>query len=71
MLRAGERRGLPVVFQPGAERPWAGHYQDLQADLNRLLGRDVDLISKAAVEQSRNWVRREAILREARLLYGT
>lgn len=61
---------LLVVFEPGAERPWAGHFSDLEADLSRLLGREVDLVSRRAVEQSRNWIRRRAILEEARLLYA-
>lgn len=61
---------LLVVFDPEAERPWGGHFSELEADLARLLGREVDLISRRAVEQSRNWVRRKAILDEARLLYA-
>lgn len=59
-----------VAFEPGAEKPWMGHYTALQADLERLLGRKVDLVSRQAVEQSRNWIRRRAILGEARLLHA-
>jgi hypothetical protein len=61
---------LLVVFEPDAERPWMGHFGELEADLSRLLNRPVDLVSRRAVEQSRNWIRRKAILDQAHLLYA-
>lgn len=59
-----------VRFEPGAEKPWLGHFHDLQRDLSNLLGRSVDLVSRTAVENSRNWIRRKAILESARLIYA-
>lgn len=59
-----------VCFEPGAGKPWMGEYLDLQEDLSRLLGRRVDLVSRRGVEQSRNWVRRKAIIESARPLYA-
>ena len=59
-----------VRFRTGAERPWMGHFQDLEQELCRLLGRDVDLVDRKAVEQSHNWIRRKAILESARTLYA-
>lgn len=59
-----------VAFEPGAEKPWAAHYQALEEDLSRLLGRKVDVVSRRAVEESRNWIRRRSILGSARLLYA-
>lgn len=59
-----------VRFEPGAEKPWLGHFQDLQDDLSNLLGRSVDLVSRTAIEQSRNWIRRKAILDSARAIYA-
>lgn len=59
-----------VRFEPGAEKPWLGHFHDLQDDLSNLLGRDVDLVSRTAIEQSRNWIRRKAILDSARIIYA-
>jgi hypothetical protein len=47
-----------------------GHFGELEADLSRLLNRPVDLVSRRAVEESRNWIRRKAILDQARLLYA-
>lgn len=59
-----------VRFEPGAERPWMGHFQALEDDLSALLGRRVDLVDWNAVERSRNWIRREAILSSAQRLYA-
>ncbi len=59
-----------VAFHSGAEKPWLGHFQELQADLSNLLGRHTDVVSKGAIEQSRNWIRRREILGTARLLYA-
>lgn len=59
-----------VRFQSGAERPWLAHFQDLKAELARLLCRDVRLVDKKAVEQSRNWIRRKAILETARVVFA-
>ncbi len=59
-----------VKFSPGAERPWAAHFQALESELADLLSRKVDLVSRAAVEQSRNWIRRRSILDSAQLLYA-
>ena len=58
-----------VRFRSGAEKPWMGHFQELERELTRLLGREVDLVDRKAIEQSRNWIRRKAILESARVLY--
>lgn len=59
-----------VTFRPGAEKPWMGHFQALQDDLAKLLGRPVDLVDRRAVEKTRNWIRRRSILSEAKMLYA-
>jgi uncharacterized protein len=38
--------------------------------LERLLGRRVDLVEREAIEASRNFIRRRAILKEAKTVYG-
>lgn len=38
--------------------------------LEKLLGRPVDLVERKAVEASRNYIRRRAILRHAETVYG-
>lgn len=35
-----------------------------------LLGREVDLVERQAIDESRNWIRRQSILRSTRLLYA-
>lgn len=42
----------------------------MERELEGLLGREVDLVSRSAVERSPNWIRREEILGTARTLYA-
>jgi uncharacterized protein len=58
-----------VTFKPAARNDLAA-FADLKEALERLLGRPVDLIEREAVEASRNFIRRRAILREAQTVYG-
>jgi hypothetical protein len=41
----------------------------MQDELKQIFGRDVDLISKRGVEDSRNYLRRKAILESAQVIY--
>jgi hypothetical protein len=41
-----------------------------EEELRRLLGRQVDLVSKRAVEAGKNWIRRRNILGSSRVIYG-
>lgn len=59
-----------VRFEAGAEQPWLGHFQALADDLSALLDRRVDMIDWNAIERSRNWIRREAILSSAQRLFA-
>ena len=43
----------------------------LELQLSRLFGREVDLVTRPAVEQSRNYIRRRAILDSAEEVYAT
>ena len=40
-------------------------------ELREVVGRPVDLVSRRAIEQSRNHLRRQAILGSAEVVYGT
>ena len=42
----------------------------MEDELKALLGRQVDLVSRDAVERSRNWIRRNAILSSAQVVYA-
>ena len=43
----------------------------MENELSRILGRDVDLIERTAIERSRNYIRRKAILDSAETIYET
>jgi predicted nucleotidyltransferase len=58
-----------VTFTPTARNDLAA-FADLKDALERLLGRPVDLVEREAVEASRNFIRRRAILKEAEAVYG-
>ena len=48
-----------VTYPPDYDfGPWLGRLQDLEADMARLLGRDVDLVMVSALDNT--WFRREA-----------
>ena len=42
----------------------------MQDELTRLLGRQADLVERTAIETSRNYIRRKAILESAEVLYA-
>lgn len=59
---------LLVTFEPDAN--WGLLDQaTMENELAELLGRKVDLVSRRAVEQSTNWIRRKAILESAEIVH--
>jgi uncharacterized protein len=58
-----------VTFADGAHWSLLDHVA-IEGELSRLMGRDVDLVSRRAVERSKNWVRKEAILSGAEPIYA-
>jgi len=42
----------------------------MQEELSRILDRKVDLVSRRAIENSRNYLRKKAILDSAEVVYG-
>ncbi len=58
-----------VAFAPTANWGLLEHVQ-MQQELETLLGRAVDLISKRAIERSSNWIRRQEILSTAQTIYA-
>ena len=43
----------------------------MENELSRMIGRKVDLVEREAIEESRNYLRRRAILQSARTIYAT
>lgn len=60
---------LIVSFDPDA-RPTLFDVVRMQEELSRVLGRKVDLVTRRAVETSRNYIRRRAILGPAQVVYA-
>ena len=58
-----------VAFSPGADWGLLDHLQ-MEQELVALLNRKVDLLTRRAVEQSRNWIRRQEILSTAEVIYA-
>ena len=59
-----------LEFEPGRTPGLLG-IAGIQARLSALFGREVDLVTRSAVEQSRNYIRRRAILDSAEEVYAT
>jgi uncharacterized protein len=58
-----------VTFTAAARNDLAA-FADFKEAMERLLGRRIDLVERAAVEASRNFIRRRTILKEAEAVYG-
>ncbi|MEO0349824.1 MAG: nucleotidyltransferase domain-containing protein [Cyanobacteria bacterium P01_A01_bin.15] len=56
-----------VTFLP--EASWGFEFVSMKQELEKLLVRKVDLLTKASVEKSENWIRRQEILETAKLVY--
>ncbi|MHB8586233.1 MAG: nucleotidyltransferase family protein [Thermoplasmatota archaeon] len=57
-----------VSFRPDARWGLWDHSR-MEQELSALLGRPVDLITRASVERSANWLRRDAILSSTESVY--
>jgi predicted nucleotidyltransferase len=58
-----------VTFDGDADWSLLDHVR-IQKDLEALLGREVDLVSRRGLERSANWIRRQAILDTAETIYA-
>ena len=69
-FRADSDVDVLVTFADGAKWGLFDHIA-MEEELSRLLGREVDLVSRRAVDRSKNWVRKEAILAGAESIYAS
>ena len=60
---------IDLLYKPAAQSRWGLGFVRLRAELEGLIGKRVDLVSREAVERSRNPIRRQAILYTAQVLY--
>ena len=68
-FHAGSDIDTLVAFAPTANWGLLDHAQ-MQEELETLLNRQVDLISKRAIERNFNWIRRQEILSTAQTIYA-
>ena len=59
-----------ISFAPGARWTLLDHVE-MRDELMELFGRDVDLVTRRAVERSPNYLRRKEILNSAQVVYGS
>ena len=59
-----------VAFAPDADWSLLDHVK-MEQELEALLGRKVDLLSRRSVERSHNWLRRKEILDTAEVVYAS
>ena len=59
-----------VEFEPDAHHGLFALVR-MQSELGEILGREVDLVERSAIENSRNYIRRKAILSSAETLYAS
>jgi len=57
-----------MTFDGSAERSLLDHIR-MQQELQAILQRDVDLVTRRAVERSQNWIRRREILSTASIIF--
>lgn len=67
-FRADSDVDLLCSLQPDA-RPTLLDWADMQEKLAEMFGRPVDLVSRRAIEASKNWIRRQSILSHTMPLY--
>ena len=58
-----------VELQPTAPKGLS-EWIAMQDELEALFGRQVDLVSKRAIQESHNWIRKRNILSTAQVIYG-
>lgn len=58
-----------VTFRNDDAGPWMAKYLDLREALSRVTRRQVDLVSRHAIESSPNYIRKTHILQSAQVVY--
>lgn len=59
-----------VTFENNECGSWMDKLSELEQSLSTLLNRNVDVVHRPGIEQSRNWIRRKAILDSAVVIYA-
>ncbi len=62
---------IDVMVKFNSYSRWGFEIVDIKQELEKLFGRNIDLITKASIENSSNWIRRKEILGTTRLIYAS
>jgi predicted nucleotidyltransferase len=66
-----EKRDLDFLSTFAEDAKWSLlDHGKMQQELQELLGRPVDLLTRRAVEKSENWLRRKEILSTGQVIFG-
>jgi hypothetical protein len=66
----GPDSDLDFLYTFTDDAHWGWEIVTIGDELTQIVGRPVDLVSRRAIERSRNRIRRESILNSARVLYA-
>ncbi len=67
-LRPDSDVDILVTFTEGSH-PTLFDLVQMQTELKDILGREIDLVSRRGIETSRNYIRKQAILDSAQVIY--
>lgn len=65
----GHDSDIDLLYTAAEDAHWGFDFVTLCEEFEALFGRPVDLVSRRAIEQSENSIRRQAILSSARTIY--
>lgn len=67
-----DRSDVDVLVSFAEDARWTLlHLVDMEDELRKIFARDVDLVERQGIEQSRNYLRRKAILSSTHTIYAT
>lgn len=66
-----EESDIDFLYVCSPDAHWGWEFVTLIEQLEKLVGREIDLVSKEGIVNSHNWIRRRNILGSAEILYGT
>lgn len=61
---------IDFLYTNAPETRYGFQFFDMQEELEKLLNRKVDLVSKQGIENSRNYLRRKSILETTQVIYA-
>ncbi len=60
---------IDVMVQFDSDARWGFEIVEMKQELEKIFKRKVDFMTKKSIEQSHNWIRKQEILKTAKLIY--